>query len=341
MVLPPDILARSPVEASRRIALIQLEKARKASRRLDDPADRAALHDFRVATRRLRSTLRAWKRPLGKSASKTQRRALRVLQNATGGGRDAEVALEWLATQSGTLQPEQRVGHAWLIDHLEHRRAEAMEHAREGVRAQFDRIGDELARGLEVPTVSSRRVAPAGVGGFGEALASKARDCARELTRLVTAVSSPEDESTCHRARIACKRLRYLLEPLRPHADGAPAIVERCERLQDLLGELHDAHVLREELRSAAERAGHELARGDGTGGLHAESHPSPRPGLLELTRRVEARIAHLFAELRGDWIEGSVHSLLADVEILAVRLERAVDDEVEIEEKLLLRNTD
>ncbi len=153
MTLPENLLALSPEEAARRIALKRLDEAREAAARLEDPEDAEALHDFRVAIRRLRSTLRAWRSVLGKSIRKRQRRRLRALQGATGGGRDAEVALAWLGEQRPALHATHRRGHDWLVERLEQRLAKAMGEAREDVRSAFDRIDGDLRRRLEVMRV--------------------------------------------------------------------------------------------------------------------------------------------------------------------------------------------
>ena len=55
--------------------------------------DREALHDFRVAVRRLRSVLRAYRRWLGRAAARKARRRFRSLAATTNDGRDAEVQL--------------------------------------------------------------------------------------------------------------------------------------------------------------------------------------------------------------------------------------------------------
>src|SRR5688500_13807608 len=103
MGLPADLLRRTPREASRRIALGLLDQARSAAERLEEESDSEALHDFRVALRRLRSALRSWRDELDGSIGKKHRQALREIQVATSPGRDAEVGLEWLAKQRETL----------------------------------------------------------------------------------------------------------------------------------------------------------------------------------------------------------------------------------------------
>jgi len=96
------------------LALKCLAAARTAERRLDDPFDREALHDFRVSIRRLRSLLRAYRPQLEAAVRTKDRKRLRAIQQATGGGREAEVALEWLTKQHGDLAPEHLAGLNWL-----------------------------------------------------------------------------------------------------------------------------------------------------------------------------------------------------------------------------------
>ncbi|HEY9420766.1 MAG TPA: CHAD domain-containing protein, partial [Thermoanaerobaculia bacterium] len=62
-----NLLARSPEEGARLLALSFLDQARAARPRLADPSDSEALHDFRVALRRLRSCLRAYRSFLDES----------------------------------------------------------------------------------------------------------------------------------------------------------------------------------------------------------------------------------------------------------------------------------
>jgi CHAD domain-containing protein len=105
--LPPD-------DATRRIALDFLAHAEAARHRLVDPADAEALHDFRVAVRRLRSTLAAYKPELAGSVGKREARRLRTAARGTNAGRDLEVQLAWLDVQRGRMYSRQRPGAAWL-----------------------------------------------------------------------------------------------------------------------------------------------------------------------------------------------------------------------------------
>ena len=55
-----SLLDRPAAEAARLLALRLLDDAASARLRLSHPEDPEALHAFRVAIRRLRSSLRAW-----------------------------------------------------------------------------------------------------------------------------------------------------------------------------------------------------------------------------------------------------------------------------------------
>ena len=345
MALPPDVLERSPEESARRIALDRLAAARAACERLGDADDVEALHDFRVAIRRLRSTLRAWRPHLGKGASKRQRRLLRELQTATGGGRDAEVALEWLTTQRSGLGPAQRRGHDWLTRRLGERYVHAMSHTRETVGEQFERVEAELARRLERMTIEVHLLESQAGPSFGQVFADLARENVLDLARELGRVTSPEDRELCHRARIVCKRLRYLVEPLRPQREDAVSIVGSCKRLQDILGDLNDAHVLHDEIAAALEDASVEHARrllelaGDeDPGRMRRETRRGERPGLLELARRVKLRIRAVFEDLEKDWLGDGLALLVAEVESMAIRLREPTPRDIEIERKYLLR---
>jgi CHAD domain-containing protein/CYTH domain-containing protein len=345
VALPSDILRRSPEESARRIALELLDGACAAAERLADLDDAEALHDFRVAVRRLRSALRAWRPELAQSVAKRQRRALRALQATTGEGRDAEVALEWLAQQRPELGRGQRRGCDWLVQRLEPRRSRSRAQAREQVRLEFERIERELRGRLERMTAEVHLLQPAVVPSFGPIFADRAREAAHELARRVAAVASPDQRQACHRARIACKRLRYLIEPLRNHAQGAAGIVKRCRGLQDVLGDLNDAHILGDELAAALEdvtleqaRRLLDLAREQDPEQMRRERRRAERSGLLELARRVQLGMRRRFEELEKDWLGAGIGALVEEVEALARRVAAAGESNVEIERKYLLR---
>lgn len=345
MNLPLDILQRTPQEAARRIALSFLDEAHAASLRLDDPEDSEALHDFRVAIRRLRSTLRAWRKVLKGSITKKDRKALAALQSATGGGRDAEVALEWLATQQNELSLTHRFGHQWLSDRLRSQLDGAMAHVCEDVRAAFDQIEEDLRSRLNVMKVVVHLEQRRPEDTFAEALADAALDHVRDVVRHLGRVASIEDEDEAHETRIRCKRLRYLLEPVSAHLPEARLAVKECKKIQDVLGELNDCNVLKDELAEALEVSAVEQARrlhalasqGDQTL-LRREMRRSERPGLIELVRRLQKRSQRLFRKLKSRYLEDGGEILIQRVQEVVESLHTVSHQGMELEHKFLLR---
>jgi hypothetical protein len=86
---------------------------------------------------------------------------------------------------------------------------------------------------------------------FTEASLELTRAAAADLRWWLAQVRGEGDSAEAHQARIAGKRLRYLLEPLRAGFEEARTLVEGLKTLQDDLGELHDLHVLAGEIGAA------------------------------------------------------------------------------------------
>ena len=344
MDLPEDILLRTPEEAARRVALGFLADARKARDRLSDPEDAEALHDFRVAIRRLRSAVRAYRKPLSGSVTEKQRRTLRKLQQATGAGRDAEVLLEWLVPQRPGLREAHRVGHDWIVGRLRAQKDKAYGRVRKDVRKAFAKVEDGLRDRLERMTVEIHLVHESKSRTWAEALAPTIREHAEELARRLAKVKSLEHQEAAHDARITCKRIRYLLEPLRRDVPATQELVRRCKALQDTLGDMHDATVLAGELASALEKAAagrarrlHELALSDQESVMRREMQRSEHAGLIELSRRSQTRLELLFADLDRDWLSGGADAFVAAAGAVAKELEEIARPDTEVERKYLL----
>lgn len=325
------LLSRSPEEGARRLALGFLDEAQAALPRLADPDDTEGLHDFRVALRRLRSVLRSYRDTLSGSVPKKLARRLRRLAGATNPGRDAEVQLEWLAEAGRQLSWGRRPGLAWLAERLEEQKQEAYGAIHEGLAADFAELAAALRRRLsvyEVSLLSAGEAAPT----FASETARILDRQAEELAAHLALVESEDDVEEAHEARIAGKRLRYLLDPLSAELPEADKLVKRLKKLQDLLGELHDAHVLEETLEGAVEEAAAERARhlfaltlaGATASELRAARRRALEPGLLALAQANRARRDRLFAEMRDGWLDGKAQGFLADVAALTDRLASA-----------------
>jgi CHAD domain-containing protein len=320
-----DLLSRPPEEGARLIALSYLDQAAAAFPRLQDPSDSEALHDFRVALRRLRSCLRSYRPYLEESLPKKLRRRLRDLAGSTGPGRDTEVQIEWLRGRSRHLSSYHRIGLSWLLARLEGRMREANEEMAESLPRDFPKVEAGLRERLstyrtEVHLSAATHRSPT----LGEVTAGILRRQVAELETHLARVDGPEDETEAHQARISAKRLRYLLEPFTEELPQAAAAVKRLKGLQDLLGELHDAHVLEAELADALQAAAAERARrlleislsgAPDDALLRAERRRIRESGLLALARLNRARRNRLFEELEAEWLEGRAEEFFREVE--------------------------
>ena len=248
-------LRESTDRSVRIVALGHLADANAAHARLANQSDDEALHDFRVALRRLRSWERAFRPYLRDDLGKKLRRRLRDLARDTGASRDLEVHLAWLKEQRRSLGRRQRTGLDWLVAELEGRKDDADSVLEKDIDGRFTKLESRLARALESYRERLRlrkdgRAAP--LPTFAEALAPRVRKAARELETHLGHVRTERDVREGHEARIAAKRLRYLLEPVMRIIPGAADIVDRLKDLQDVLGDLHDAQVFGVEISKLA-----------------------------------------------------------------------------------------
>jgi CHAD domain-containing protein/CYTH domain-containing protein len=318
MSLPDDLPRRPAAEAARFLALEQLGEVEREARRLTDASDGHRVHDFRVAVRRLRSLLRSWKAQLEESVRKQDRKALRWLQDATGEARDCEVAAKWVEERANELDGEERDGAERVASHLRERASSLDARRVQKMHERLEQVSERLHRRLE------RRVVVLHLGqhfreaSWARALGAAAVCAAQELDVALERGGASGERGDLHAARIRGKRLRYLLEPARTWSAGALDLVDRMRGLQDLLGEIQDAHVLAGEL---------ERKREDGSGNEHAAEL---------LARRNRERLDTLVARVRGEWLAGGLATLLAQVGEFA-REFAALGTGVERERKYLL----
>lgn len=327
MRLEDHALALPPGAGARRVVLALLAEAEAAAEDLAAGRGDEPLHDFRVALRRLRSALRTYRPWLGKAVRRRDLRRLKRIARSTGTARDAEVQLVWLAERRAEVtSPRHLPGHAAAVAFFDARRDAGPKPAKVARRLR------RVARKLE------RRLARGGAGGagaadgarFGPVLGQLVLAQVATLAERVAAIRDAADVEGAHRARIEGKRLRYLLEPMRgSRRADASALVAGLKRLQDLLGELHDAHVLGAELGDALAAASAERGRGvhravlsGATGAVRGALRQSPRPGLLALVRIVRERRDGLFAAVEAAFRGGEIEALAAGARGVAGALE-------------------
>ncbi|HUQ80121.1 MAG TPA: CHAD domain-containing protein [Gemmatimonadaceae bacterium] len=255
--MPPRItsLRESTHRVVRLVALEHLADATAARERLAKGSDDEALHDFRVALRRLRSWERAFRPYIRDDVGKKLRRRLGNLAQDTGASRDLEVHLAWLRDQRRSVGRRQRAGVAWLLETLTEQKESADAVLESDVDDRFNRLRDRLERRLSsyrerLQVRADGHASPP--APFASALAPRVRDAGAVLHAQLEAIRSLRDDDQCHDARIAAKRLRYLLEPIGRLVPGADELVTQLKGLQDVLGDLHDAQVFGSEIEELA-----------------------------------------------------------------------------------------
>jgi CHAD domain-containing protein len=289
MPFTPELLGAAPRRAVRLVAQQLLSDLVDESVRLGEHPE--ALHDFRVALRRLRSWLRAFRPWLRDTVRKRTYRELAAIADASSAGRDAEVALKWLGSLELPPRAATGVHHLAARVRRDERKATRAFHAH--VDADFPGIVRRLGKQLASYRVNVAPDDPVAVPTMAAVLSETVRQHAVRFDSAVRSVSSADDETDAHDARIAGKRLRYLLEQFDDPRAGD--LVKQLAGIQDALGELHDTHVLIE--RIAAERAA--LAKK-----ARVRGKPDPRPGLYALAARTRARSVSAYAGFRQRWDE-------------------------------------
>jgi CHAD domain-containing protein/CYTH domain-containing protein len=340
------LLDEAAPRGARIIALSLLSELDAERARLSSTHDLEALHDFRVALRRLRSWLRALRPTLRGSLPRGAVRRLRRLAKASNAGRDAEVFLDWLHSAEEHVTPRKRGAVQWLIARFERQQREADTTLEELLTRDFARAHERMQDRLE-----SYQVVAHIHGGVQEAslaafLATMVREHAEELSARLTLVQRLEHEREAHRARIAGKRLRYLLEPVAPFLVGGEALVERLKALQDSLGDLHDAHIwlmmLREMAAEAAMEEGRRLARtlangGDGRGNNGRSDQRPSLGGFAILAHLAQVRATEALGRFRKEWGKRTAKRFFRDLETACAALDARARQGIEIERKYLL----
>ncbi len=222
-----------------------------AAVRLQDDPD--ALHDLRVASRRLRAALSEFSGILPVSSVRI-RNELGQLGVSLGAVRDLDVEIAQLVSWQRSADAQDDM--IPLIEFLESERATARDAMQRTMgSARWGRVSTALerlvARGPLRNSSEPRREARAVAPNLLFATEAKVRKAA------IRAEEDPSPQAL-HRLRIRCKRLRYSLEFFAPVFRGrADDTIEGLVAMQDLLGSHQDAIVAISRFQQLArERAG-------------------------------------------------------------------------------------
>ena len=259
---PPRLTPASPaaqvVLAYTAAQLAQLQ-AMHAQVRRDQPD---AVHQMRVATRRLRSTLKTFRTVLaGASAGPDAgpdvgalRAELKWLGDVLGAARDDEVLEAEIQERLASLPAELLLGpvQARITSHFAPRAASDRESVLEALEsARYLRLLDALTALVGMPLDGDE--AGAVLPG---AVRRAYRKLRRRAGRAAAAPPGPDRDTALHETRKAAKEVRYAAECAEAAlGTDAARLAGQAKKIQSVLGDQHDAVVARALTRDIAIRA--------------------------------------------------------------------------------------
>jgi CHAD domain-containing protein len=211
--------------------------------------DPEAVHQARVATRRLRSTLRTFSSLLEPDWTDRLRDELKWLADLLGAVRDTDVLLGRFREHLAALPAaDAKLGPRLLAALVEQRDA-----ARRRLLAGMDEpryatLLDDLVAAAAAPALLPEADRPA-----AEVMPPLVAKPWRKLRKAVKRAGDDPSDDELHQIRIRAKRARYAAEAVEP-VIGKPAerFADAAADLQDILGDHHDAVVGEGWLRQAA-----------------------------------------------------------------------------------------
>jgi CHAD domain-containing protein len=287
----PERAARPKRKGPAGVVLLARLQAQAEALKAMDPQVRQdapdAVHQLRVAARRMRSALATFRPFVDAERANRLRDELKWLSQTVGQARDVEVMRGRLAELTGGEPAALVVGP--VAERIRRESEDRYRQAHEvGLVAldseRYFRLLDTLDAFLAEPPLSER----AGKA----ARKAVAKRVAKDIERLHDAVDAAEEaedddadqdtiDAALHEVRKKAKRLRYAAEAARPVlGKRAKRLARAAEQIQETLGELQDSVVSREHLLGLAAQAHEEGDSAFSFGRLHA----------LEEQRAAEAR---------------------------------------------------
>jgi CHAD domain-containing protein len=220
----------------------------------DDPN---AIHDMRVASRRLQQVLELiFPTPLPREARRL-RRKIRRCRRALGDVRNCDVLLELVERRLARRRSSHREAWTAVQRHLQERRTESFTRASRKLsrlnlavfymrtKSILDRLGAKADQGQ----IAQPLAHPGGavLEPFPKRLAQVLVGVWSEFEKQVATSHSEPSATSIHAARIGAKRLRYLLEVVNQFGiPGSSQSLAWLRRIQQHLGDWHDMEVLEE-----------------------------------------------------------------------------------------------
>jgi len=266
-------------EMSARTAAIQLSRDIVKVMRQNEPGlladtDTEFLHDYRVSVRRLRSLLTQLREIFPEKPLTFFRGEFAVVGQLTNHLRDCDVLLENRTGYENMLPPSLNRGLVPFFNNIaavrrkEHRRLVEYLHS-----AHYQTVCQEWDKFLD--RLPNFPVTPTSEMSVGELSGKLILKRFRRVLRRGAAITAMSSDAEMHQLRIACKKLRYLLEFFAPlHADQLAEMIEQLKKMQSNLGDFNDLAVqiakLDVRIRRASPHRRNSLLTAAAVGGLIA-----------------------------------------------------------------------
>lgn len=247
-----------------------------------------AIHPTRVATRRLRSTLRVFGPLLDQAAAQDLDGQLAWYAALLGEVRDREVQRERFSGALAQLPPELVLGPVAAT--IEERLLSEQLEAR---RVLMEELSGDRYLTMLMTVAAWATAPPLGDEGGVEAKALRRLSAAAAATarkKLARALAGGAGDEALHTARKAAKRARYAAEAAAPvmGRHKAQARINACKAVQEVLGEHQDSLVAADLLRRMGAEAGTTPGQNGFTYGLlHAREQR-----IAEQSREAAAELA-------------------------------------------------
>lgn len=244
----PPLRADEPMsEAGRKTLYTHFLRmlANEAGTRLGE--DIEALHDMRVATRRMRAAYRIFAAYFDPKVIKPFNKSLRRAGQTLGAVRDLDVLLERGEAYRSTLPPEQAEALLPLLDDWRAQRAVARRALLDYLDGPaYRRFVAEFRAFLSTPGAGARTIPPGEPVPYQvcHVVPRLIMERYEQVRAYEPVLRDGAPLPAYHMLRIDCKRLRYALEFFRTVlGPEAPELIKQVTAMQDLLGALQDAHV--------------------------------------------------------------------------------------------------
>lgn len=225
-----------------------LRQVQQLEREIDaaiEAKDIEAVHQIRVASRRLRNAFEHFKDCLPSKRSKAWQDEIRKITGALGRARDLDIQIECVnACCDETLEQRFKPGYHRLLLRLKQRRMKAQKKVNQAL--DNLKAGDILSK----------------MQGHFEALSARAEDTylftpslyqraftgindeLQEFLSYKDFIRDPDNVEKLHAMRITGKHLRYTLELFSPlYKEALIPYIQVMKDIQDQLGAIHDADV--------------------------------------------------------------------------------------------------